>query len=437
MSFLNNPAASSLLYGYDPLVRLSQVSYSDSTPTISYTFGAQGAANFGAGRLTQVVDASGTTAFQYDLMGCSSQVSRAIGGQTYKTSYTYTNEQLDTMTYPSGRTVKMTPDATGRLNQIASNGTTLLTVGSYNAAGEVLGMTYGNSMTAGYGYNSELQLTSLVSGSTTTPLLNLTYNYGAQNNGQIQGITDGINSSQSTSYAYDELGRLKTAQTTDLTSPNTWKLEFSYDRYGNLLSQIPKAGTASMPFSETTVDPSSNRIVGLQYGAAGNLTNDGAHAYTYNAANEITQVDSAGSFVYDAGGRRVIKNGTVYIYEAGQVIAEYPNGAAPGSPSVEYVGKLASFASGATTYYYSDLLSIRALANTSGSVTGTQTHFPLGEMLSQSGTATKWQFTSYERDMATGDSGLDYGQARFYSSRVGRFASVDPFSGKMRPIPSR
>jgi RHS repeat-associated protein len=418
---------------YDALNRPGSISYSDSTPSVTYTYGGQAAPNFGGGRLTQVVDASGTTSFKYDLMGRQTQVSRAIGAQTYVTLYSYTGEHLDTVTYPSGRTVKVTPDAIGRLSQIGSNGTNLLTINSYNPAGEALGATYGNAMTASYSYNSQLQLATLVSGSSTAPVLNLTYNYGSQNNGQIQGITDAITPSQSTNYTYDALGRLQTAGTTDVTAPNTWKLEFSYDAFGNRLTEIPKAGTANMPFSEVSVDPASNRINGVQYDAAGNVTNDGVHSYTFNANNQITQVDGAGSFVYDGGERRVIKNGTVYIYEGRQVIAEYPNGAVPGSPSVEYVGNVASFAGGVTTYYFSDHQSIRALANAAGSVTGSQTQFPFGEMVTglQTGTPTKWQFTTYEGDRGSGESGLDNAQARYYTSRFGRFTSVDPLAGSI------
>jgi RHS repeat-associated protein len=416
---------------YDALARLTQVTYSDMTPSVTYSYGAPGAPNFGAGRVTQIVDGSGTRTFQYDQMGRTKQVSRTIGTQTYPTSYAYTNEQLSTMTYPSGRTVTMTPDAMGRISQVGSNGNNLLTIGSYNAAGEVLGQTYGNSMVASYTYNNQLQLATLVSGSVSTPVLNLTYNYGANDNGQIQSITDGINPSLSTSYSYDELGRLKTAQTNDLAASNTWKLKFSYDRYGNRLSEVPAAGTASMPFSEITIDSPSNRINGVQYDNAGNITSDGLHSYTYNAENKIVQVDGAGSFLYDSEGHRVQKNGAIYIYEGSQVIAEYPSGAAPGSPSVEYLGKLASFAGGITTYYYSDQLSIRALADGSGNVVGRLTQYPFGELLPglQTGTTTKWQFTTYERDLAPGDSGLDYAQARFYTSRLGRFTSLDPLTG--------
>jgi RHS repeat-associated protein len=422
---------------YDALARLSQVAYSDGTPTITYSYGAAGAPNFGAGRITSVVDGSGTETLQYDSMARTKQVARVVAGQTYTTSYAYTAGQLSSIAYPSGRTVNITPDAIGRLSQIGSNNSNILTIGSYNAAGEILGATYGNGMTANYTYNSRLELATLVSGSTTTPMLNLTYNYGSQNNGQIQGITDGVTPSQSSSYTYDELGRLRVAQTNDLTAANTWKLKFSYDRYGNRLSEIPEAGTATMPFNEVLVDPTTNRITALQYDAAGNVTNDGLHSYAYDAENKITHVDGAGSFVYDAGGLRVKKNGTLYIYDGSHVIAEYPIGVASASPSVEYLygnGKLlASFASGVTTYYYSDHLSIRALADASGTVVGRQSQYPYGELVSglQTGTTTKWDFTNYERDLAVGDSGLDNAKARYYANRFGRFMSIDPFSGSL------
>ena len=39
-------------------------------------------------------------------------------------------------------------------------------------------------------------------------------------------------------------------------------------------------------------DPNNNRISGYSYDAAGNLLNDGAHSYTYDAENKISKVDA-------------------------------------------------------------------------------------------------------------------------------------------------
>jgi len=287
-------------------------------------------------------------------------------------------------------------------------------------------------MAGAYTYNNQLQLGSIAASNAGTAVLNLTYNYGGVNdNGQISGITDGVTPAASTSYVYDELGRLKIAQTTDLTSGNTWKLKFSYDRYGNRVSEIPVAGTANMPTSQVPIDPATNRITSLVYDADGNVVNDNLHSYAYNGAGQITSVDgSNNSYAYDPAGLRVNRNGTIYIYSGGSPIAEYPNGAAAGSPGVEYLyaggRRVASVASGVFTYLYSDHLSTRVQAGSAGAVTRTFGHFPFGESWYETGTADKWKLTTYERDS---ESGLDYAHARFDSPALGRFMSLDPLGG--------
>jgi RHS repeat-associated protein len=426
-----DPRSITTTYGYGTLGRLLTVTYSDGTPGVTYTYGAAGSGN-GAGRLASVNTSSTADAYTYDNMGRVTQCVKTIAGQNYTTSYHYSNGQLDYLTYPSGRVVYQDHDAIGRLSQIRSSGLTLFSVGSFNAGGEILSSTYGNGMTGSYTYNNQMQLASLQTSNSGVAVLNLVYSYGGANdNGQISGITDGVNSARSTSYLYDELGRLKIAQTTDLTSANTWKLKFSYDRYGNRLSEVPVAGTASMPMNEMVADPATNRLTNLAYDADGNVTNDGLHAYAYNALNHITNVDGASNtYAYDARGLRVNKNGTVYIYSSGRPIAEYASGAAANSPKVEYGyfrGQLvASVASGVLTYYYGDHLSTRVQADGSGTVTRTFGLFPFGETWYETGTPNEWKFTTYERDS---ESGLDYAKARYDSIQLGRFTSLDLLAG--------
>jgi RHS repeat-associated protein len=431
-------------FAYDPLNRVQSVTFSDGTPTLAYNYGVPGAASNTGGRLASVQQklSNGTIVssdgYQYDVMGRETQCSKTIAGNLFNIGYAYNADgSLQKITYPSGRTVNITEDDIGRLAQIASNGSTVLSAITYNVANEVLNATYGNSMVAQYTYNDRLQLSALTYGNAGNTAMNLAYNYGAgPNNGQILGITDNLTPSQSTSYSYDELGRLKTAQTNDLTSANTWKLKYGYDRYGNRLEQVPQAGTAAMPLSETPVDPTTNRVTTLQYDNAGNVVNDGLHSYAFNVLNQLSKVDgSATPFTYDAAGQRVIKNGTVYIYSGGQVIAEY-NSAFATSPSVEYIygagGLLASVVpSGTMTYYYRDHLSNRSLASSTGATTGTLSTFPFGESRLQSGAATKWQFTSYERDSGPGETGLDYAMTRYFSPRLGRFMGADLLNGHL------
>ena len=111
------------------------------------------------------------------------------------------------------------------------------------------------------------------------------------------------------------------------------------------------------------------------------------------------------------------------VFAGSSVLAEYNNGAAPGSPSREYIhgasGLLAMISGGATTYYHQDHLSVRLTTDANGNILTQQGHFPFGEPWYQSGANNKFVFTSYQRDS---ESGLDYALARYYDSRTGTFS---------------
>jgi RHS repeat-associated protein len=432
-----DPRGITSTYGYDPLGRLVDIKYSDGTPEVTSTFGAAGSANNGGGRLISTTDGSGSKSFQYDVMGNVTNVAQAIAGVTYTMQYSYNGAgELSSITYPSGRVVGEKYDAIGRFTEVDNNGASVYSVGSYNPAGQILSMNYGNGISGGYGYNGRLQLSAIQYGNSAGSILDLAYSYGGVgNNGQIQSITDNLSSARSTSYVYDELGRLQVAQTVDQTSAGTWKLNFTYDRYGNRLRQTPTGGAGLMPMNEVLADPPTNHLFGSgqTYDAAGNMTSDGVHSYTYDAEGRITHADgSANTFTYDGGGFRVGKNGIVYIAAGGHVIAEYLSGAAPTSPNTEYIyaggQRVTTIASGTISYHYSDHLSVRSSADSTGTVTRTYGHFPFGETWYETGTPNKWKFTTYERD-ADSEGGLDYANARFDSTRMGRFMSLDPLAG--------
>src|SRR5205807_5733477 len=111
-----------------------------------------------------------------------------------------------------------------------------LSVNTYNAAGQVLSLTYGNSVTGAFTYDDHSKLSVLNYAKGANTLLNLTYSYGTQNNGEVTGITDSRGTAYSQSSNYDPLARLGSAQTSDLTSANTWCLKWGFDRNNNRLS---------------------------------------------------------------------------------------------------------------------------------------------------------------------------------------------------------
>ena len=458
-------------YYYDPLNRLVGLAYtipqgssvspmpnSCTTSTnqpanVCYFYDQGGASSYALGRLTKMADPTGTETLTYDLLGRTTEVQKIINGISYPVLYSYNlANELSSITYPSGRVVKPSVDAIGRLSSVAdtinSVNTTYASGLTYNPAFQVTGVSYGNGVTAAYTYSPDrLQLTNLNYAKGSQTLFALSYWYkqdptncpaaNANNNGQIQCIIDGVDSGRTLNFTYDPTSRLTAAGTTGSSGFPKWGLSWTYDRYGNRTAQSVTAGSA--PSNSLTIDPTTNHITtsGFLYDLSGNMTNDGQNSIAYDALNRATGSSGSlgsGTYGYDGHGLRVTKSSgsttTVYLFAGSKVIAEYVNGAPPASPTREYIyaggALLAKIEAGATQYYHADHLSVRMMTNSGGSTIGQQGHYPFGESWYAQNTTTKWQYTSYERDS---ESNNDDAAARFYVNRVGRFSSTDPLSG--------
>jgi RHS repeat-associated protein len=165
------------------------------------------------------------------------------------------------------------------------------------------------------------------------------------------------------------------------------------------------------------------------YDAAGNVTNDGSHSYTYDAEGRVLQVDSGNTatYIYNENGQRVHKTTssgwTEYYYGPNdQVQSEY-NGGWP--TQYVYAGSrlLALYTNSTTEFVHPDHLgSTRLLTGVSGNILDNMDYEPYGQQTA-GGSATTHKFTGKERDA---ESGNDYFGARYYASSMGRFLSPDP-----------
>src|SRR5262249_17892346 len=138
-----------------------------------------------------IIEGSNSQTFAYDNLGRIISVTHAIDGTNYQVQYAYNlASQPASITYPSSRVVTQNVDPIGRMSSIADGSATYLSGLSYNAAGETLGLTLGNGVNGVFTYNDHLQLASLRYHKTgsSTDVLNLGYDYGSSNNGQIQAM---------------------------------------------------------------------------------------------------------------------------------------------------------------------------------------------------------------------------------------------------------
>ena len=194
-----------------------------------------------------------------------------------------------------------------------------------------------------------------------------------------------------------------------------------YDDVGNLITDT---------YTET--DP--NKRGAMLYDAENHMTSaiNGSHQYRYNADGERVKriIASGGEFwmVYGIGGELVAE------YNATSGIPAQTN------PSKEFGyrgGQMLIVAEGANVKWLiqDHLGSTRMEIGLAGNLGDVTRHdfLPFGEEIAGTlrsatygyggATNTKQKFTGYERDDETG---LDYAQARYMSSKQGRFTSVDP-----------
>jgi RHS repeat-associated protein len=445
-------------FSYDALNRPTLKNYSDPTPDVAYFYDAQtlpaGAPAFvrgsSTGRLVAVTT-GGTNAGTYrgyDELGRVVRQYQRTDSNNYLVEATYNSSSaLLTEKYPAVggaiRTVTYSYDAAGRVASLNSAATSYAPAAnvnsmSYTSRGALASETLGNGLLHAQVYNNRLQTTAIKLGTAALPtsVLNLTYNYGTTtNNGNVLSATyAGGGLSYTQTFGYDALNRLTSSQ-----EGATWSQTNSYDRYGN----------RAIVGAALTFNANNNRITsaGYVYDAVGNLINDSTQSFTYDAENKITKVNNVSAYAYDGEGQRVGKllgENLRFIYDmGGKQIAEF-NGAT-GSLKKEYIYGATDLVAtieptavnaNGTRYITSDHLgSPRVVTDSPAAVVSRHDYKPFGEEIGAGigGRTTgmgysvadglRQKFTQKERDNETG---LDFFEARYYSSGQGRFSSVDP-----------
>ena len=276
-----------------------------------------------------MTDPSGTTAYYYDEYGEVVEEDKTFNGlSTLITKYNYDdNGNLSYVTYPDNRIAHYDYDNADTVTRVWTEkpGTAtkdLATNVTHAPFGGIAAFTFGNGLTAQRSYDQDYRLTYLKSG----PFIRR--NYGYDPNGNINGITDLVNSSKSQGFGYDALDRLTSAT-------GAWgSLAYQYDNVGNRTQKTLGSNTTTYNYS-----PGTNRLSSLSgaesasygYDNNGNMNSDGTLSYTYDLNNRLIQATQGGTvkgdYVYDGLGRRVEKTAggvtTYFLYDLmGNLVTE-------------------------------------------------------------------------------------------------------------------
>jgi RHS repeat-associated protein len=354
-------------YAYDALNRLTSKTYSDGTPTATFSYDqtsvtigswSSGTLYYPKGRITEATTTSSGSVntgvvYSYDPVGRTKDFwqcnpSNCGSSSIWDTHYNYDLAgDIQSWVHPAGYTLTNTVNSAQQITAVqsswqdSSHPQYLAQSISYTPWGAVSQLENGcvpsgcTPALETYTYNNRLQAAQIQLSGSPSGGYTLAYNYylpgttptgcpvaaaGTGNNGNVIGYTytDAVNNkamSHSALYVYDTLNRLVCAQA---TSPNnnptaTYDLVFSYDRYGNMAC-VQNANTNG-PCPQWAYNPSTNQLTtsGFTYDAAGNLTKDSsnltAHTYQWDAEGRVSAVDPGTSptwsFTYNAVGDRV------------------------------------------------------------------------------------------------------------------------------------
>jgi RHS repeat-associated protein len=334
-------------------------------------------------------------------------------------------------------------DGEGRVTKItASSGANPLTGATYTTSGttQPLGsltqLTLGSSDTDNFSYDSNTERMTQYKFNIGSPAQSVVGNLTWNANGSLGAlqITDPFNSAnaQTCNFTYDDLARQSTAN-----CGTAWNQSFSFDPFGN----INKSATVGTTFN-ATYSTATNRITTIgslvpTYDLNGNLTNDTAHAYTWDSEGRMLSVDSGTSGgvcdTYDAFGRMSEKaTGTscsssyteiVYSPSGGRLAAMTGQTLQQASVPLVGGGEAVYNSSGLLAYRHPDLLGSSRFASTPSRTKYFDVAYaPYGEDYADSGT-TDLSFTDQKKDTA---SWIYDFMLRKYNAAHGRWMSPDP-----------
>ena len=415
-------------YTHDPAGNVLTAHFADGTQT-TFTYDAHE-------NLTSATDASGTTTLIYDANDRLTKITYP-SGRFLQYSYDSVGRRTQ-MVDQTGFTVNYTYDALGNLSTLTDGSGGLIVQYTYDILGRLSREDHGNGTYVTYAYDSAGELLHLINyapdGSVNS---RFDYTYDSLGRRITEGTIDGA-----WAYTYDAIGQLTHAvfTSTNVNIANQ-DLAYFYDAAGNRTKTIINGVTTTY----TTNNMNEYTQVGdttYGYDANGNQISatgpDGTTNYSFNARNQLVGVTSSGgawTYQYDAFGNRSASTQggvtTQYLVDPtglGNVVATFSGGGMLTNHYTYGLGLVSQVSAvGSSAYYDVNAIgSVVGITGASGSYGQTYSYLPFGEIQIETGEITNpFQFVG-QWGVQSDNDGLQFMQARYLSSLVGRFISADP-----------
>jgi YD repeat-containing protein len=303
-------------YGYDTNERLASVTATTATGTtrttqIVYELGSD---NREQANVVGVV----STLLQYDAAGRLKARQDNIGARAYGRTFEYDgNDNLMTLSYPSGRKVQYGYDSENRIVSVTDVGHRDVATGfSYHPSGAVKSFASGNQVGNSFDYDvNRYWVRAIAAGS-------LSLGYGYDHVGNATSIADSRPGFNQT-FGYDPLYRLTSAG-----GGANWPAQtFSYDFHGN------RTGT-SYDYDAAKLRLLRRDNLNFTYDNNGNMKSSNNDTYSFTPDNLLDSSNvqnTLTSYVYDADGWRekmTVTGGTTSYFlrgAHGELLSEMRN----------------------------------------------------------------------------------------------------------------
>ena len=452
-----------ITYQYDALNRLTEKTYSDGNPTVTYSYDQTSLNGLtitnGIGRRTGATRVSAQEVWSYDSMG-RVLVHQRRNATPVTESFTYTyllDGSVASIAYPSGLSLTYAYDGAERpISVVDQNGNTYANKAIYAPPGELQTATMDatanfTGLSVSNSYTPRLQPDEWKVSNGSSSVMDFIYCFSAKeanpsgcptgtgDNGNVVSVLNNMDATRSQTFTYDALNRLSTGTSVNTSGTNCWGEQYGYDAWGNLSTITSPSGYSScaLPDNLSLTINTSNQISGDTYDVAGNLLTipgTGGSSYHYDDDGRLTEAVTADvDYSYDPDGRRVEKSsGTLYWYGVGDAVLEETN--LSGALTNDYVffgGAMIARrdSSGDIFGYFGDHLesSRKVEEIASGASVATLSYdadfYPFGRENAFTNTSDPiHKFTGKERDAETG---LDNFGARYNDSTIGRFMTPD------------